>query len=566
MLALYFLLGVLQGKSSFKPAKSMSKRIKKEVNMNTFDFIIIGGGSAGCVLADRLSACGTYQVCLLEAGPKDKHWSIHLPLGVIQLMKSKTLNWQYNSQPESHLNNRQIFNPRGKTLGGGSSVNAMLYTRGQQQDYDHWAELGNQGWSFDDVLPYFKNTQHQERGESEYHGINGPLNVAESRSKVPVNEDFILAATKAGFRDNDDFNGPQQEGVGYYQVTQKDGLRCSAAKAFLTPNLNRPNLTVLTSVLVEKLIIQHQQVNGVIYKVNGKRKQVMANKEVLLSAGAFNSPQLLMLSGVGDKQQLAEHDIKLVHELNGVGQNLQDHVDALVVTRHQRTDLLSYRPKALWWAIKQSWQFVSRRAGLLTSSVSEAGGFIKSHPELERPDLQLHFIPGAMDDHGRNNKMLLNYGISLHVCLLRPKSRGSVGLYGAMPHLHPKIELNMLADENDIQTMIQGVKIARKILAQSPLKENNGQELLPGVDCQSDQQIVEFLKNKANTIYHPVGTCKMGLDNMAVVDACLKVHGLAKIRVVDASIMPTIISGNTNAPTIMIAAKAADMILAEHNV
>ncbi|WDE10728.1 GMC family oxidoreductase [Thalassomonas haliotis] len=529
--------------------------------MKTYDFIIVGAGSAGCVLAERLSACGKYKVCLLEAGPKDNHWSIHLPIGVIGLMTNRALNWQYKSERETSLNRRRVFNPRGKTLGGSSSINAMLYIRGQKQDYDHWAELGNSGWGFDDVLPYFKAMQHQERGQDNYHGSGGPLNVADSRSKLPVNDDFILAAQQAGFPLNPDFNGPNQEGIGYYQVTQKNGYRCSAATAFLTPHLNRKNLTVLTNVQVEKLQLTGKQVTGISYLSKGKRYRLRAAKEVIVSAGAFNSPQLLMLSGIGPENELKQHNIEIKHALEGVGKNLQDHVDVLVVNRHKRYDLLSFRPRAILWAIKESWKFITRRSGLLTSSVCESGGFIKSHPNVSRPDLQFHFIPGAMDDHGRNSKMLFNYGIALHVCLLRPKSRGKVGLFGNKAYLHPRIELNMLDDDNDIEKMISAVKIAREVLAQSPLSDNNGQELIPGSHCQSDDDIKAFLQQKANTIYHPVGTCKMGKDELAVVDASLKVHGLQGIRVVDASIMPTIISGNTNAPTMMIAAKAADMIL-----
>jgi len=538
--------------------------------MNNFDFIIIGGGSAGCVLADKLSACGNYQICLLEAGSADKHWSIHMPIGVIELMKDKVRNWQFNSEPEASQNNRKIFNPRGRTLGGSSSVNAMLYVRGQKEDYDHWAELGNDGWSFDEVLPYFKSTQHQERGESDLHGVDGALNVADSRSKPPIHDDFILSAQQAGFPLNDDFNGEKQEGVGYYQVTQINGQRCSAAKAFLTPNMHRENLTVITDAQVQKIIIDHESADkiatGVTYKVKGKSHNIFAKKEVLLSAGAFNSPQILMLSGIGSKAELGKHDIPLIHELSGVGQNLQDHPDTVVVTHHKRDHLLAIRPKAAWWLFKQGLQyFKQKRSGILTSAIAESGGFIKSKPNLTRPDLQLHFIPAAFDNHGRDLKMLLNYGVSIHTCLLRPKSRGSVTLHGNNASLHPKITLNMLSHEDDKKDMIQAVKIARSILAQSPLSDHNEQEIFPGIDTQSDEEILEFLKNKANTIYHPVGTCKMGNDDLAVVDSNLKVHGIKQLRVIDASIMPTLISGNTNAPTIMIAAKIADSILKDYD-
>jgi choline dehydrogenase-like flavoprotein len=529
--------------------------------MTTYDFIIIGGGSAGCVLAERLSACGKFQVCLLEAGSSDKHWSIHLPLGLIELMKSKSLNWQFNSEQENSQNERSIFNPRGKVLGGSSSINAMLYVRGQQQDYDHWAELGNDQWSFDKVLPYFKSSQHQERGEDEFHGIKGELNVADSRSKMPVGDDFISAAHNAGYPLNNDFNGAQQEGIGYYQVTQKNGQRHSAATAFLTPNLNRTNLTVITDALVQKLIIEQKQAKGVCFKRKGKTLQIFAEKEVLLSAGAFNSPQILMLSGIGPKNELKKHNIEVLHDLAGVGQNLQDHVDIMVVSHHKRTDVLAYRPKASWWFITHALQYFTKQQGILTSTVAEAGGFIKSSAKLDRPDLQLHFIPAAMDDHGRNNKMLLNYGVSLHTCILRPKSRGSVTLHGNNPSLHPKIKLNMLEHPDDQQTIIKAIKVARNIFAQAPLANNNGKEILPGNNCQSDEELLTFAKDKANTIYHPVGTCKMGSDEMAVVDQNLKVHGIDNLRVIDASIMPTLISGNTNAPTIMIAAKVAENII-----
>ena len=532
--------------------------------MERYDFVIIGGGSAGCVLADKLSASGQFQVCLIEAGPKDKSPLIKIPLGVIELMKSQKYNWLYDSVPETTQNQRQIFNPRGKTLGGSSSVNAMLYVRGQKEDYDTWRDLGNEGWGYEDVLPYFKATQHQERGASEYHGVDGSLNVADSRSKLPVFDKFIDAAASAGYPRNNDFNGEQQEGVGYYQVTQKNGERCSAARAFLTPNLSRPNLTVITDALVEKVLFKEKVAVGVQFKHKHESKQITADKEVILSAGAFNSPQLLMLSGVGPKNELAQHNIAVHHELPGVGENLQDHVDILVVKEYQETDGIAFRPKSMFNLAPSVFKYFTERTGILTSAVAEAGGFIKTEEDIERPDIQLHFVAAAMDDHGRNLKMMCKYGLAIHACLLRPKSTGKVGLYGAAPHLHPKIELNMLSHPDDQQVMIKAVKRARDIFAQQPLSSSMGGEIYPGMACLSDEDILDFVKDKANTIYHPVGTCKMGSDKMAVVDKDLKVHGLESLRVVDASIMPTLISGNTNAPTIMIAAKVADTILAQH--
>jgi len=533
--------------------------------LETFDFIIIGAGSAGCVLADKLSASGEHSVCLLEAGKADKNWLIHLPIGIIALLQSHTLNWQFNSHQEKTLNNREIFTPRGKTLGGSSSINAMLYVRGQQQDYDHWQSLGNTGWSFNDDLPYFKALENQERGADEFHGVGGALNVADSVSKPAINEDFIQSAVAAGYPENIDFNGPSQEGVGYYQVTQKEGLRHSAAKAFLTPNLHRSNLTVITQTQVEKVIVNNNIATGVIYKHQGKVKQLIAKHEVIVSAGTINSPQLLMLSGIGPKDELEKHNIEVVHSLEGVGKNLQDHVDVLNVAQHKRTELLAYRPQAIWWGAKEAWKFITKREGLLTTVIAETGGFIKSDPTVTEPDLQLHFVPAAMDDHGRNHKLLCTYGISLHVCLLRPKSRGTVTLNSNKITQHPRIQLNMLDHQDDIDTMIKGVRIAKKILSTPPLSSTHVNFIFPDENCNSEQEIHQFLKEKCNTIYHPVGTCKMGQDELSVVDEQLKVHGIKQLRVVDASIMPTLISGNTNAPTMMIAAKAADMILAERS-
>ena len=532
--------------------------------MQSFDFIIVGAGSAGCVLADKLSASGEFTVCLIEAGPPDKHWMTEIPLAVIALMRSKRRNWQLNSEPEPYLHHRKIFNPRGKTLGGSSSINAMLYVRGQKEDYDHWAALGNSGWAYDDVLPYFKATEHQERGANSYHGVGGALNVCDSQSKPEINDHFINAAHHCGYPLNDDFNAESQEGIGYFQVTQKDGLRCSSAKGFLTPNLARKNLTVLTNIQVSKILIDNKSAVGIEYQIKNKKNTLYANKEVIVSAGAFHSPQLLMLSGIGDPEQLKTHQIEVIQPLPGVGKNLQDHLDVLTVNKINFHQVLAYRPKSAWWITKQLTRFLTKRQGIATSVIAESGGFIKSDKGLQRPDLQLHFIPAAMDDHGRNNKQLLDYGMALHACLLRPKSTGQVMLANNNSQTPPKIYLNMLSHPDDMQVMVKAVKICREIFSQAPLANMIVKEIYPKSHCQSDQQIKDFIRSKANTIYHPVGTCKMGNDSAAVVDDSLSVHGIDNLRVVDASIMPTIISGNTNAPTIMIAAKAADMILADH--
>lgn len=530
--------------------------------MQTFDYIIVGGGSAGCVLANKLSESPTNKVCLIEAGKKDNHWQVHLPLAVISLIGDKVRNWRLESEPEPFLNNRRIYNPRGKTLGGSSSINAMLYIRGQKEDYDHWQSLGNEGWSYEEVLPYFKALEHNEVINNEFHGQHGLLNVADSRSKPEINNLFIDATAALGFPINNDFNGKQQEGVGYYQVTQKDGLRCSSARAFLTPTKSRDNLTILTELQVEKLLIEDGIATGVQARHKKKSVHLIANKEVIVSAGAFHSPQLLMLSGVGDKKELEKHNIEVKLDLPGVGKNLQDHVDILSVIKTNYSKSLAYRPKAIWWGIKQSIEFFRGRTGLLTSAIAETGAFLSPNKMGQRPNIQLHFIPAAMDDHGRNEKMLFNYGAAIHACLLRPRSRGSVSLHSSDIRDTPKVCLNMLSHPEDMNEMIEAVKLSRDIFTQTPFKPFYKKEIFPGKKVQSDEEIAEFIRSKANTIYHPVGTCKMGSDDMAVVDNKLRVRGIKNLRVVDASVMPTLISGNTNAPTMMIAAKAAEFILA----
>ncbi|WNC71394.1 GMC family oxidoreductase N-terminal domain-containing protein [Thalassotalea psychrophila] len=532
---------------------------------DTYDFIIIGGGSAGCILANRLSECGKYTVCLIEPGGNNDNALVNIPIGTAALMRLNKFNFCFESTPQPQQNDRTIYNPRGKGLGGSSAINAMLYTRGQREDYDDWAKLGNTGWTYDDVLPYFINTESQERIVDKYHGQEGGLNVADSRSSHPIGADFIQAGINAGYPFNPDFNGAKQNGVGYYQTTQKDGLRFSAAKAFLSPITTRKNLTVLTHSKVSKILIKEKIAYGIQYQKQNSLLTLKANKEVILSAGAIHSPQLLMLSGIGDKEELEHLNINVEHDLKGVGKNLQDHVDAIIVNRHKRENLISLQPRPFINLAKQTIRFYKHRTGTMTSSLVESGGFTALNGDANsRADIQWQLIAGAMDDHGRNIKMFFEQGLSMHVCLLRPKSRGSVTLKDNDIDSTPLINSNLLSDQDDIKDMVKAVRLTRELMSTPPLNKNNRGEIFPGETVQTDEQIIEFLKSKSNNIYHPVGTCKMGKDSMAVVNERLQVHGVERLRVADGSIMPTIVSANTNAPCIMIGAKAADMILRDN--
>ncbi|MDS4043001.1 MAG: choline dehydrogenase [Candidatus Competibacter sp.] len=527
-----------------------------------YDTIIVGAGSAGCVLANRLSADPTRQVCLLEAGPEDASPWIHIPVGIFFMMRSKTLNWRYRTEPQPRLHGRRLFWPRGKTLGGSSSSNAMVYTRGHRRDYDQWAELGNAGWSYDDLLPLFKRSQNQERGPSDYHGTGGPLNVADLRQRSEISQVFVRAAGEVGYPLSDDFNGAEQEGVGFYQVTQKDGRRCSSARAYLHAIRRRPNLTIITRALASRVLFDGKRAVGVAYlDRTGQTVELQARREVLLSGGAINSPQLLLLSGVGPRAELEQHDIAMVHELPGVGQNLQDHLDVIVAHReHRRASYgfaLSFLPRLFEGIV----DYHRHGRGFLTSNLAEAGGFVKSDPALPLPNLQYHLTSTILDDHGR--RIWHGYGYSLHVCDLRPKSRGYLTLKSADPRDPPLIQPDYLSHPDDLETLLAGVKTCRKILAARAFDGYRGEELFPGAAVQGDDELRDFIRRRAETIYHPVGTCKMGHDAMAVVDDRLRVHGLIGLRVADASIMPTLIGGNTNAPAIVIGEKASDLILAE---
>lgn len=526
------------------------------------DYIIIGGGSAGCVLASRLTEDPAVSVALVEAGPVDNNVLIHCPAGLALIAKGKQANWAYDTTPQPGLNGRRGYQPRGKVLGGSSSVNAMVYIRGHQRDYDHWAALGNEGWGWRDVLPYFIKAEHNERGADAFHGTGGPLNVMDLRSPNRFGPVFVEAGRQAGYPVNPDFNGADQEGVGMYQVTHKNGERCSAAKAYLTPHLSRPNLQVITEAHTTRILMEGSRAVGIEYRRGGQTHTLKAGREVLLCAGALQSPQLLMLSGIGPAQHLRDHGIAVAVDLPGVGQNLHDHVDVVQVIHAPRLrDLFGLSLTGVARAIKGIFEWRNFRSGPLTTNFAEAGGFIRSSPQEPQPDLQFHFVIAKLLDHGR--KTLFGHGYSCHVCLLNPKSRGSVMLASADPMAAPLIDPNFLAERDDMVRLVRGFKLMRHLLGQPALAGYGGQEMPASASARTDEEIEAFIRSRADTIYHPVGSCRMGQGAMDVVDARLRVHGVQGLRVVDASIMPRVVSGNTNAPTIMIAEKAADMIRRE---
>ncbi|MGC4062925.1 MAG: choline dehydrogenase [Aquabacterium sp.] len=527
-----------------------------------YDHVIVGAGSAGCVLAARLTEDPNTRVCLLEAGPADTHPLIHMPLGIAWMMRSKTLNWGFRTEGESELSGRRLFWPRGRVLGGSSSTNAMCYTRGHAHDYDAWAALGNAGWGYQDVLPYFRRAENHERGEDDFHGVGGPLNVAELRSPNPLTRAFVQAGVQAGLPFNDDFNGARQEGVGIYQVTQRNGRRWSVAAAYLGMAKGRENLTILTGAHARRVIFEGLRAVGVEYVRQGKIEQVRAAREVILSAGAIQSPQLLMLSGVGDQSELKAHGIVPVHDLPGVGKNLQDHLDVIQVHGCIQAVSMGITPRNLARGAWELGKYLHKGEGMFTSNAAEGGAFAKSSPHEPIPDLQFHFSPMRLSNHGLDLGYWFGDGYSLHVCALRPKSVGEIRLHSADPMAAPAIVANYLTHPDDMACMVKGVRLSQKILAAPAFEPYRGKSLIPLQTLASDEDIRQFIRDRAETIYHPVGTCKMGHDPMAVVDSGLRVHGLLGLRVVDASIMPLLVGGNTNAPTVMIAEKAADAIKA----
>ncbi|WP_133649578.1 GMC family oxidoreductase [Paraburkholderia flava] len=524
-----------------------------------YDYIIVGAGSGGCSLASRLAdRCPDATIALIEAGPHtDRNLFVNMPTGVAAVVpyKLKT-NYGFETEPQPGLAGRRGYQPRGRGFGGSSAINAMIYTRGHPLDYDEWAELGCTGWSWQDVLPYFRRAEGNERGADALHGADGPLTVSDLRFRNPFSQRFVQAALEAGYRANPDFNGPDQEGVGFYQVTQRDGRRCSVARAYVYDRA-RPNLHTIADATVLRVTFDGTRASGVEVVRGGRTEILEARAEVVLAAGAFNTPQLLMCSGIGPAEHLRAFGVRVLHDAPDVGQNLIDHIDFTINKRVRSIEPTGISLRGIARMVPQFVEFSRHGRGMLSSNVAEAGGFVKSRPTLDRPDLQLHFCAALVDDHNRH--MHWGHGYSLHVCVLRPKSRGTVALASADARVAPRIDPRFFSDSRDLDLLVDGAHIARRILDAPSLALCGGKELYtdPG---QSDAELRDTIAAHADTIYHPVATCRMGSDERSVVDPQLRVRGVSGLRIVDASVMPTLIGGNTNAPTVMIGERAAELI------
>src|SRR5579885_1393 len=525
----------------------------------TFDYIIVGAGSAGCVLANRLTASGRHRVLLMEAGGPDRNIWIHIPLGYGKLFHNPKVNWLYKTEPEPELDNRQIIQPRGKVLGGSSSINGLLYVRGQHEDFDRWRQLGNKGWGFADVLPYFRRAEHQERGDDEWHGRGGPLAVSNVSEPHPLCEAFIEAAQQAGHPRNDDFNGARQEGAGYFQLTAKNGRRWSTAVGYLKPARRRPNLKVETNTLATRVLLSGRRAVGVEYRQGGTTKTAHAKAEVIVAGGAFNSPQLLQLSGLGPADLLRSHGIAVIADMPGIGADLQDHLQIRMLYRC--TEPITMNDVINNWRhrYRAGLRYILSRKGLLTIGAGYAGAFLRTRPELDTPDVQLHFLIFSADTAGAGLHPFPGFMVS--VCQLRPESRGFVRIKSNDPAQAPAIQPRYLSSRFDCDTVVAGMKQLRGIMAKPAMRRYIAEERAPGDACASDAELLAYARATGTTVYHPTSTCRMGPDPQAVVDERLRVRGIGALRVIDASIMPTVVSGNTNAAVIMIAEKGADLIL-----
>ncbi|HWZ71779.1 MAG TPA: choline dehydrogenase [Casimicrobiaceae bacterium] len=529
----------------------------------SFDYVIVGAGSAGCVLANRLSADGRHTVLLLEAGPPDSYPWIHIPIGYAKTMFNPKVNWCFYTEPDPGMNGRSIYWPRGKTLGGSSSINGLISIRGQRQDYDRWAAAGNAGWSYAEVLPYFRRLEHTPFGDPAFHGMNGPLWCSPIGRRHELIEATIAGAGELGIPRNDDFNGAEQEGAGYYHLSTRRGWRCSTATAYLKPALRRVNLWVETRARATRLVFDGKRADGVIYRHRGEELTARARREILLCAGALQSPQLLQLSGVGAPSLLHRFGIPAVHELPGVGENLQDHLQARIIFECTRPITTNDDLKSWWRMIKMGMEYGLTRGGPMAIGINQGGIFARAVADAITPDVQFHVATLSSDMAGSPTHLFS--GFTMSVCQLRPESRGSVRIRSIDPLEPPAMQANYLSTANDRATLVAGIRLARKLAATRALAPYVKTEYRPGPAAQSDDDLLEFAKNTGGTIFHPSGTCKMGnigRDSLAVVDSELRVHGVSALRVVDCSVMPVLVSGNTNIPVVMIAEKAADHILA----